>query len=167
MKCRKKKSLILVYSEENTRNKLTLTSSCVLVPIWDVLGKFRNLLLSFIRRGQGWKLRTSEGTDHSAIEDDLTPKIGLIRPFVHCHMKIDNKRYSINAQSPRAISTCLENKPVFKKSPPLSPVWEPFAIQTGHDRWSGDNFSFSLGVRMQDQISPSWIFHTSPRAFDV
>ena len=78
------------------------------------------------------KLRTSEATDHSAIEDDLIPKIGLIWPLVHSHMKIDNKRYSINAQSPRAISTCLENEPVFTKNPPLSPVWEQFAIRTGH-----------------------------------
>ena len=85
-------------------------------------------------------------------------------------MKIDNKRYSINAQSPRAIFTCLENEPVFMKKPPLSPVWEPFTIRTGHDRFDSSliftienapikqvSSTKSLGIYIYEKVS--WNLH--------
>ena len=44
---KKKNRLILVYSEEN---KFTFTASCVLASVRGVLGRFCDLLLSFIKR---------------------------------------------------------------------------------------------------------------------
>ena len=93
----KKHQLILVYSEKNKKKgKLTLTSTCVLVSFEAFWASFEKCSYPSLKE-DSWKLANFEATDHSAIEDDLIPKIGLIRPFFHSHMKIDNKRYSIKA----------------------------------------------------------------------
>lgn len=70
----------------------------------------------FIKIRQGWKQGTSVDSDNSAMEDDLIQKIGFIWLFVHSNMKIDNKRYSREVQSPKIIFTCLKNKPFSRKT---------------------------------------------------
>ena len=101
---------ILVYTIQLKKLSLILPhlkSLCQFEAFWSSF--------EFITIGQGWNQGTSVDIDNSGMEDDLIQKIGFIWLFVHSNMKIDNKRYSREAQSPKIIFTCLKNKPFSRK----------------------------------------------------